>query len=322
MARPYLSENEFIEKFQLLGAIGIAQELGVDQANIYKRRRNIEKRRGIVIKAPNAEKGHGSKLYSEIQEYPHRQEVTLKNGVVLVGSDSHYAPGVESVAHRAFVKFCKEMKPEIIVKNGDELDFPSISRHSPIGWESRPRVQDEIECARDKLEEIENASLNSKLFWPLGNHDARFETRLATVAPEYARVHGVHLKDHFPRWKPCWSVWVNGNTVIKHRYKGGIHAAHNNTVNAGKHIVTGHLHSLKVTPFTDYNGTRYGVDTGTMADPYGPQFTDYMEDGPRNWRAGFAVLTYSNGELLWPEVCFVRDHKKGECEFRGKTFLV
>ena len=56
---------------------------------------------------------------------------------------------------------------------------------------------------------------------------------------------------------------VNGNVVIKHRMKGGIHAAHKNTLHAGTTMVTGHLHSLKVTPFSDYNGTRWGVDTGT-----------------------------------------------------------
>lgn len=317
-----ISDDSFIELFQTRGPEWMLKNnILKSRSGIFHRRRNLEKKKKIVIKAPNSEKGHGSSLYKEIQEYPHRQEIALENGVVLVGSDSHYWPGVESVAHRAFVKLCRDFKPAIIIKNGDELDFPGISRHSPIGWETRPRVQDEIETAKERLSEIENASLNSKLFWPLGNHDARFETRLATVAPEYANIHGVHLKDHFPRWQPCWSVWVN-DVVIKHRFKSGVHATHNNTMWAGKSMVTGHLHSLKVNPFTDYNGTRYGVDTGTLADPYGPQFVDYTEDNPKNWRAGFVVLTFKDSELLWPEVCFVRNHEKGVCEFRGDTFRV
>ena len=314
------SDSMFIEMFERMGPLAMQRETGVDKSSLYKRRRRIENKLNIVLKTPNGKNGHGGEFYDKIEAYPHRREISLKNGVILVGSDSHYWPGVESVAHRAFVKFAKEIKPDVIVKNGDELDFPGISRHAAIGWEERPKVQDEIECAKDRLSEIENASKNSKFYWPLGNHDARFETRLATVAPEYAKVHGVHLKDHFPRWKPCWSVWVNGNTVIKHRFKGGIHATHNNAIWSGKSVVTGHLHSLKVTPFSDYNGTRFGVDTGTMADPYGPQFTNYTEDNPLNWRAGFVVLTFVGGELLWPEVCFVRDHEKGICEFRGKQF--
>src|SRR6185436_20343423 len=125
-----------------------------------------------------------------------------------------------------------------------------------------------------------------------GNHDALFETRLATVAPEYARVHGVHLKDHFPRWKPCWSVWINNDVVVKHRWANGVHAVYNNTLRSGKTFITGHLHSLKVTPWSDYTGTRYGVDCGTLAEPYADQFIRYTEGNPLNWRSGFILLTF------------------------------
>lgn len=148
----------------------------------------------------------------------------------------------------------------------------------------------------------------------------RFETRLATQAPEFAKVHGVHLKDHFDLWRPAWSCWINDDVVVKHRYKGGIHATHNNTVTAGKHIVTGHLHSAKVTPWTDLNGTRYGVDTGCMADIYAPQFTDYLEDGPRNWRSAFALLTFRGGRLMQPELVLAWD--ENHVEFRGEVIKV
>lgn len=85
-------------------------------------------------------------------------------------------------------------------------------------------------------------------------------------------------------------------------------------------IVTGHLHSLKATPFTDYCGTRFGVDTGTLADVNGPQFINYLEAGPTNWRSGFAVLTIWNGRLLWPELVHVIE--EGKIEFRGKVIEV
>jgi hypothetical protein len=108
--------------------------------------------------------------------------------------------------------------------------------------------------------------------------------------------------------------------VIKHRLKGGVHATHNNTVNSGISTVTGHLHSLKVTPFADYRGNRFGVDTGTLADPSGPQFVDYLEDAPTNWRSGFAVLTFRDGRLLWPEL--VHKYEEGKIEFRGQVIDV
>jgi hypothetical protein len=111
-------------------------------------------------------------------------------------------------------------------------------------------------------------------------------------------------------------VW-NGDTVIKHRMNGGIHATHANVLKAGKNVVTGHLHSLKYTPYDDYNEhTRYGVDTGTLAEPTGPQFTNYLEEGPVNWRSGFAVLTFKDGRLMLPE--FVKKWDEKRIEFRGQ----
>jgi hypothetical protein len=75
-------------------------------------------------------------------------------------------------------------------------------------------------------------------------------------------------------------------------------------------------------PVSDYNGTRYGVDCGTMSQPYGPQSADYTELSPVNWRSGFVVLTYWKGMLLWPEVCHVIDEEKGLVQFRGDVMKV
>jgi len=108
--------------------------------------------------------------------------------------------------------------------------------------------------------------------------------------------------------------------VIKHRFKGGIHAPWNNTIYAGKTIITGHLHSAKVIPFTDYDGTRWGADTGTLADTFGPQFRAYMEDNPRNWRSAFLFLTFQHYELRWPELVPVLD--ENHVEFRGEVIEV
>lgn len=256
------------------------------------------------------------------QKHSHRAELSIKDGVALVGSDFHIWPGGESVALRAFKKFCKELKPAAVILNGDVLDFPQISRHPPIGWESSPSPKEEIEAAQDHLNDIVTAvPRGCRKVWTLGNHDARFETRLATVAKEYKGLKGIHLSDFFPLWEKGWSAWINDDVVCKHRWKGGVHAAHNNTVGAGKTMITGHLHSQKVTPYTDYNGTRYGVDTGCVADTDHKAFVDYTEDAPLNWRSGFVVLTFKNGRLLYPEL--VTKWDDGEhVQFRGQLHRV
>jgi len=238
---------------------------------------------------------------------PSRLQKEIKNGTVLIASDCHYFPGTITRAHKAFVKLCKELKPRTVVMNGDVFDGAQISRWPRIGWDNKPTVKQELETCQDRLSEVEKACVGAEFVWNLGNHDARFETRLAAEAPEYQGIKGFALKDHFPRWKPCWSFFINENTVIKHRFKGGIHATHANTLWAGRTIVTGHLHSLKVTPFSDYNGCRWGVDSGTLAEPYSEPFRDYTEDAPLNHRSGFVVLNYLDGRLMPPELCHVVD---------------
>ena len=255
-----------------------------------------------------------------VEEHAARLDLDIENGAVLIASDAHYWPGVVTTMHRAFVRACREMQPRVVIMNGDVFDGASVSRHSPIMWETRPTVQQEIEACQERLGEIEQAAGKAQKIWTFGNHDARFESRLALQVPEYANVEGMHLKDRFPLWQPCWSAFVNDNTVVKHRFKGGIHATHNNTLWAGRTIVTGHLHSAKVTPFTDYSGTRWGVDSGTLCEAPWAQAIDYLEDNPVNWRSAFVVLTFHKGRLLQPQLAL--QHGPGQVDYQGRVYDV
>jgi hypothetical protein len=315
MSRVNLGDEDFIRLFKEVGPHELARRTGFSVRRIYARRKQIEAKTGEEIVAPNP-RGRPTPVL-----YPHRFLLDVENGEVVVGGDFHYWPGPASTAHRAFVKLIRDIRPAAVILNGDVIDATTISRHPPIGWEQQPSLVDEIEAAQERVGEIESACpRKTKRVWTLGNHDARFETRLATVAPQYAKIHGVHLKDHFPAWHPAWSVWINDDVVVKHRFKGGIHAPHNNTIWAGKSIITNHLHSQKVIPFTDYNGTRYGVDTGCVANPDAKAFLDYSEDNPKNWRSGFVILTFREGRLMLPELVSVWD--EGRVQFRGQLIDV
>jgi Calcineurin-like phosphoesterase len=311
---PMCTDAEFIELWKTHGSSAeLARILGIAERNVKQRRRRLELRHNVSLPAKN-KRGHHYKHLSPT-EYAARRQLSVQNGTVLIFSDAHFWPGVRTTAFKALLMFIREMKPVAIINNGDAFDGASISRFPRIGWDSKPSVVEELKACRERLGEIEDAANGAKLYWPLGNHDARFENRLAQNAGEFEGVKGFSLKDHFTAWTPCWSVWINDAVVVKHRLKGGIHATRNNTLNAGKTTFTGHLHQLKVTPLDDYNGTRWGVDTGTLADPSGPQFTDYLEDGFTDWRSGFAVATFHDGDLLWPEVVRVKEF--GKIDFRG-----
>ncbi len=314
MVAPKINDADFIQKFEEWGPIKLAKHLDSNPSGVFRRKRNLERKYNRAISGPTPQ----AAIY---EVHSDRLDIAVHNGTVLIGSDLHAWPGEPSTAFRGFIRFIKDLKPKCVILNGDVIDGASISRHPPIGWEKQPRLIEEIEAAQQHLHEVELAATRQcSLIWPLGNHDARFSTRLATVAPEFAKVHGTAIKDHFgDRWQPCWSAWINDDVVVKHRYKGGIHATHNNVLWGSKSMVTGHLHSLKVTPLTTYAGTKYGVDCGMLAEPFGPQFR-YNEDSPRNHRSGFAILTFKDSRLLWPELVAV--DSPTSVQFRGEIIKV
>jgi predicted phosphodiesterase len=316
-----ITDDEFIAAWNRNPSIkGCSELLDINVRNIARRRRSIEQKRGIILKSASI----NSPDY--LVTIPHdniRVTAEVENGTILVASDCHYWPNIISTAHRAFVLFVKEMKPKAIVLNGDVFDGASISRHPPGGtWESMPSVKQELDACKERVSEIEDASPNSKMHYIWGNHDLRYNARLcAQVGDGFKDIQGMNLKDHFPKWIFSMSLMVNDNTMIKHRYHNGIHAVHNNLIKSGVSFVTGHLHSLRVVPWTNYLGTCYGVDTGSLADVCGQQFT-YSEDNPKNHRSGFAVLTFYKGKLLPPELCEVLDEDAGIIYFRGNVFKV
>jgi predicted Zn-ribbon and HTH transcriptional regulator len=315
MAQPTCSEKDFIELFQHHRSPSkVAQILKLNERSVHSRKRAIENRLGITLESNDPQ----GRAKFTIPENKMRCEYELKDGIIMVGSDCHYNPEYTTTAHKAFVYFMKVLKPNMCVLNGDLFDFAQISAHHRIGWQKHPTVQQELEEVQNRLGDIEKVRpAGCILHRTIGNHDLRFEGKLSNLVGQYEGVKGMCLDDHLPHWSSSWSVVVNGNTMIKHRWHNGIHAVYNNILKGGMSMVTGHLHSLKVTPWTNYRGDLYGVDTGMMAAVKDDQFL-YHEDASVNWRAGWAVLTYINGHLMPPELCQVINEDEGLVFFRGE----
>jgi hypothetical protein len=323
MTAPACSEQEFIDTwYELKSPQAVAQRLQIATRNVQNRRANIEKKLGILLPIDDHRKA-----YNNMTVTADRVEVKLEitDGVVLVGSDQHFWPNHIPTMHRAYCHLANKFKPFALIWNGDAFDGASISRFPSIGWETKPAVFEELEAVKERSLEVLKASPNSKRIWCAGNHDLRAESRLASVAPEYRNVHGVHLKDHIPEWQPAWFVTVNegtkSHTEIRHREKGGVHAGFNNVKDSGVSMVTGHDHRADVVAFDDRRGRRYGVRAGMGADSSrDPQFVHYLEGRKANWQSALAVLTYRNGVLLQPELALRVD--ENSFEFRGEVISV
>ncbi len=302
-----LTDKEWLAAWAASGGspARMAEATGISVRHIYTRRNSLSQR-------------HALDLPSNDNPNEYLQRITLDSftGTAVVFSDCHYWPGQgATVAHKALVEVVKDLKPKLLVGNGDLFDGARISRFPRTGWEEQPRLSDELDEAKERLAEVRHACLRATSIRTVGNHCIRFDRHLSNNASEFEGIHGTRLADHLPAWKECMSLFVNGHTMIKHRFNGGVHAAYNNTLKAGTNIVTGHTHHLEVKPWADYNGRRYGVQTGAIADIAGPQF-GYTEDNPTPWCSGFAVLTFDGGgRLIMPDLCEVID---GVAWFRGQ----
>lgn len=299
------------------GATQAARATGM-AASTLRHRLEMCSRRGIAL----------PKIAQRVRDYKPYQTHTrqifsdIADGVIVVASDAHIWPGRQTLAMEALHLVTESMgKPvKMLVANGDWVDGARTNRHDPDGWNTRPSVKDEIDCVQEALLCWQLAARKAKpqQIYTIGNHEKNFERKLVAQVKEFEGMPGFRLADHFPSWEMCLSLGINWSAqraMIKHRHAGGIHAGYNNTLKAGCSIITGHTHILEVKPWGDYNGRRYGVQTGTMADPDGPQF-EYAENGPSPACAGFAVLTFRQGRLLPPELCEVVN---GSAYWRGEV---
>lgn len=302
------TDQDFIDAWRANGASPskVAKALGIEVRGVYQRRRNLEKR-GLILDTAKP-------VFTQV--FDNLKSIDVFDGVVLVFSDGHFWPGQRTVAYEALLEMTRRLKPRVLIANGDMVDGASTNRHDPHGWSKRPSVKEEIEETDARLHELRLAAPKGcECLWNIGNHDLNFERRIASQLSQYVEMPGMRLQDHFPDWEMQWATEINRDVVVKHRYNNGVHAGYNNALKSGRTIVTGHLHRLLITPWADYNGRRWGVDTGTLSDPDGPQF-EYTEYNPKPWCSGFAVLTFRDGVLMPPELVEVIN---GRACFRGEV---
>ena len=245
--------------------------------------------------------------------YPRMIPKDLPGTVWAVGSDIHIWDGDPPLIYKAFVKVCKILKVDGIILNGDVIDGARISRHTPTRGSRAPKIEKEIETAKAWLKLLPKTRHR---LWTMGNHDIRIDNYIASNASELDG-YIMSLAEHFTDWEFAWGFEING-TEIRHRFRSGIHSAYNSSQHAGISMVTGHTHQLQVTAVRDRRGSRWGVETGTLADPHGPQF-QYTEGAPSRAQQGFAVLTFDEeGIMMPPELCELIN---GRPVFRGQYVL-
>ena len=335
----YITDEEFIAKWhENPSPTALSKILKINARNVMARRRSIEIRHNIKLETDLSYKQQVNKEYIERENQKNRERkeklqerleatqhsarrgIDLEKGRVIIFSDAHFTDET-TTGFKALLKFIEYFKPKAIICNGDAFDGAVLSRFPSINYDRKPNVLDELNYCKTHLDAIEKVKpAGCRLIWTLGNHDMRYEAALVARAPEFSGVDGFSLKYHFPNWETCWSFWVNDDTVIKHRHKGGRYAGYQNVQASFCNIFTGHTHVLTCSPISTFDQKTYwGVQTGTLADINSESF-QYTEDNAKDWRQGFIMASWERGQLLMPEM--IMTYGEDEVMFRGEILAV
>lgn len=280
-----------------------AAQLGIQRHTMYTR---IERAKEVFPKGLNE---NSLKSWT----YPRMKSIEAPSTKWIIGSDFHVWDEHPTLIFQAFVKLAKKLKVDGIILNGDVIDGARVSSHRIPRASQSPKINAEIDATKKLLSLLPNAKHR---LWSMGNHDIRIDNYVATNAGELSD-YIISLQEHFPAWDISYAFMIN-QTEVRHRFRGGIHSGWNNALHAGVNILTGHTHQLQVTAVRDRNGSRYGVETGMMADPFGPQF-EYTEGSPSRSQQGFVVISFDEeGALMPPETC---EMVRGRPIFRGDPVL-
>jgi predicted phosphodiesterase len=308
MPTPKLPKEILYDTLRALESCGnnndaAARQLGIHSKTMFHRVKLAR------IEFPNGIEAEVPKRWT----YPRVKNIEAPNTKWIIGSDLHIWDAQPTLIFQAFQKLAKQLKVDGIILNGDVIDGARISSHRLPRQTQAPKINVEIESAKKLLKSLPKCK---HMLWTLGNHDIRIDNYVASNANELSD-YIISLQEHFPNWDFSYAFDING-TEIRHRFRGGIHSAWNNTLHSGINIITGHTHQLQVTAVRDRNGSRYGVETGMMADPFGPQF-EYTEGAPSRSQQGFVVISFDeDGYMFPPEIC---EMVRGRPVFRGGHVL-
>lgn len=221
-------------------------------------------------------------------------EKEVKNAVIYVASDIHF-PYQDDKAVKRFVTDCFLNQPDIIILNGDLLDFYKLSRFSKDPAGRSPR--DEIEMCKSFLKDLRESCPKAEIYYTIGNHETRLEKYVLDKAPEIACLVDnvfeiIKVSDYDVIG--CSSLLLNDTFMFKHGTRLGNKSGLSAIKELEAHYLsgaTGHTHRLaKFT--TRKSGKRFvWFETGCLCD----LDPEYMVQP--DWQQGYAIIEIVKGKV-------------------------
>lgn len=225
-------------------------------------------------------------------------ETNLTNGRIIALSDIHF-PFQDEKAVSAALNYVRFAAPEIIVLNGDIMDFYMLSRFAK--GEGRNPME-EIEMCRSFMRLLRDENPQAQIYYTLGNHETRLEKNILMKAPELASI----IEDVFTILKVsefdirgCSSLTVNDNLVFKH----GTLLGNKSCLSAIKEMensymsgCSGHTHRLGKYIARKAGRKFVWIESGCLCD-LNPEYV-----ANPNWQQGFAEFTIADGKVYHSKI--------------------
>jgi hypothetical protein len=257
--RSGLSEDEFIRQFNALGAAKLSKKLGIS-ARSGSRATVVPSRHGSDSPIPLPEHRHrrptGQAPAAPADRDQNRRRDRRERLPLLARAAERRAPRVREVRPR------ERAAARLPQRRRDRRHHHLEARPDRVGTAVR-RSMAEIETAQERTRR-DRQGLHAQDPQDLEPRQPRRAASRPGSPPLRQRV------QEAPRHPPAGSLSRCGSRpgrpgstttwCIKHRFKGGMHAPQNNTLWAGVTMVTGHLHSQKVT--ADHRLQRHALGRG------------------------------------------------------------
>lgn len=199
----------------------------------------------------------------------------------LVVSDIHSAH-CDPFARYCFMRAVDQVNPDVIVVNGDLVDFPSLSSHPKLPGHFHLNLQQEIDWAKDFLRELRELAPDATIYFTIGNHEYRFVRYLADTAAPLACLETLNFSALFGLEEFEISLVCRSNFLAPSQKAQRADLSENWVVIGGAYVAT---HGLATTKLASEAEMRRFNMSGTSGHTHRPQvyYHNTLGTGPMSW---------------------------------------
>lgn len=260
-----------------------------------KHLRTVTKLKNLI---PKAEPSHYIPPSDETDFIPHVVKLGLnRDAKIAVFGDIHMPYHSVKALKNVFARLDK-LKPDLIVLNGDIIDFYKLSR-----FMKDPRcrsVKKEIETTNDFLDALDERYPKAKKIWKDGNHEERLDHYVMSAAPEIYDLKMITLTEllqlkerNFDYVNEKRAIYLGNLTVLHgHEYPtpmiGPVNAARGLFMRTKSSSLVNHHHQVSEHVENDVRGKSIATwSLGCLCDLH-PMYSRY-----NRWSHGYAEVTLS-----------------------------